>query len=127
MTSGSVLRLSKAAWSALALFGPRVIVRIELDSLRASVEPLMVNNREADKTGLWAVCIDMSKDDRIRPLLTLRETAAYLNVSVRTVRRHAADMGAEKIGGQLRFSMEALESYRKKRSLRGRGKVPRLK
>ena len=71
----------------------------------------------------------MSTTDRPRPLLTIRETAEYLHVSVSTVRRmlEEGDLNGYKVKGQLRIPWDAIEKYLASRSLRGRGKVPRLK
>lgn len=59
---------------------------------------------------------------RHRPLLTIPETAVYLNVSEKTVRRFAADMGAVRVGGQLRFSLDELDRYLNSRSLKSHGR-----
>ncbi len=60
----------------------------------------------------------MSKSENPRPLLSVVEAAAYLNVSQSTVRRIAISLGAVRVAGQIRIRPESVEKYLDSRDLR---------
>ena len=46
-----------------------------------------------------------------QPLMTVNDAASYLNVSSKTIRRMACELGGMKVGGQLRFTREGINAY----------------
>ncbi|MGH2702714.1 MAG: helix-turn-helix domain-containing protein [Actinomycetota bacterium] len=57
-------------------------------------------------------------------LMTVKDVAAYLKVSQKTVRRMAVDLGASKVGRGLRFRKDLVDRYVESKQL-GSSRAPR--
>lgn len=55
-------------------------------------------------------------------LWNISETAEYLSVSTKFVRRHARELGGFRVGSHLRFRPTAIESYLERNRLDGRAR-----
>ncbi|MGH2774738.1 MAG: helix-turn-helix domain-containing protein [Actinomycetota bacterium] len=56
--------------------------------------------------------------------MTVKDVAAYLKVSQKTVRRMAVDLGASKVGRGLRFRKDLVDRYVESKQL-GSSRAPR--